>query len=691
MLIEEISLKDVMVFEHRTFHFKRGFNLILAPNESGKSSLLKAIQTLLFVRASTRKKEVLELKRWGSRDSFVVEGVIDLAGRKYRLVKDFGSGSQEVIDAQTEESIARGREVDRFLKDNLPIPEEQLFFRVCAVRHEELAEVHGASGVGERIERILGGGWGDVSPEDVEKELKSYLRDLVRGQDGRAARQNWGEITKLSEEIDELRQRLEESRVARRKRIDLLKEAEEVECSVQELESRANLVDESIKRADKLEELENLEARLDKEATELQAKLNRLSELISVTESVESEKTKFPPGLIHMDRDGVWKLKDSFRRERELGEKLSSFSTMGVGVSFVLMLISLMAFIGGVFLSVFVSKFFLAMAGAGIVVFALIFLSGIQKRKERKELEEKLAGLVSKREKLFDDISIEEAEELLDRFADWLNRKYDCEARLDELSKGGIEDARSQAKDLDQKLTDIAIELRAIRKEKDDYSKYRLKPEERIKLERELVDIQKDLDSAKERLVSIRTEIPLTGGDDVEALEEELAIKEEMLARLVRKKKVVETALYALQEAREGFAGYIGTSLPGLISRYFGMMTEGRYREVQINPLTLDVTVRLRGESPGEAGDLYPEVIKPETMSQGTRDQLFLSTRLALIELLSSREPLPIILDDPLVHFDPGRREKSLDILLELSKNQQVLFFSCELDRDFPDVYRVEL
>jgi len=621
----------------------------------------------------------------------VVEGIIDIAGKKYRLTRDFGSGTQELIDTETGEKIAEGREVDAFLQEHLPIPEEQLFFRVCAVRHEELAEVHGATGVGERIERILGGGWGDASPEDVEKKLKSYLRDMIRGEDGRASRQNWGKIKKLSEEVEELRQRFEESKLARKRRLELLEEVKNVEDMVKELESKESLIDERIERANKFEELERQEARFSEEARELQMRLDRLSELIKAVEDVDAEKGKFPPGLIDLDRVGVWELRDSLRREGELDEGLSSYGFFSSASSFVLMVVSLVVLTGGALLAIFISQVYWIAVAAGGVVFAVLLVLGGQKRKERKELEEKLAELKRERKKLFGDKSIEESESILDSFLDWLDRKYESGARLDGVCKGGVEDARRQVKELEHRLTDISIELRAVRKQRDDYSRYRLEPDDRIKLERELAEIRANLDSARERLISIRTEIPLAGGDDVEALKEELAIKEEMLDRLKRKKKVVEVALSALQKAREGFAGYIGTSLPGLISRYFGMMTEGRYREVRINPLTLDVSVRLRVESPGEGDDLYPEVIKPETMSQGTRDQLFLSTRLALIELLSSREPLPIILDDPLVHFDPERREKSLSILLELSKKQQVLFFSCELDREFPDVYRVEL
>jgi uncharacterized protein YhaN len=64
-------------------------------------------------------------------------------------------------------------------------------------------------------------------------------------------------------------------------------------------------------------------------------------------------------------------------------------------------------------------------------------------------------------------------------------------------------------------------------------------------------------------------------------------------------------------------------------------------------------------------------------MSQGTRDQLFLSLRLAAIEQhIDGRGPMPVIVDDLLVQFDDDRAVATLKVLSELSKKTQVLFFT---------------
>ncbi|MBK7237594.1 MAG: hypothetical protein IPI02_18965 [Sterolibacteriaceae bacterium] len=64
-------------------------------------------------------------------------------------------------------------------------------------------------------------------------------------------------------------------------------------------------------------------------------------------------------------------------------------------------------------------------------------------------------------------------------------------------------------------------------------------------------------------------------------------------------------------------------------------------------------------------------------MSQGSRDQLFLSLRLAAIEQhIEGRGPFPVIVDDLLVQFDDDRAVATLEALSELSAKTQVLFFT---------------
>jgi len=69
------------------------------------------------------------------------------------------------------------------------------------------------------------------------------------------------------------------------------------------------------------------------------------------------------------------------------------------------------------------------------------------------------------------------------------------------------------------------------------------------------------------------------------------------------------------------------------------------------------------------------EKVRVEGMSAGTRDQLFLALRLGAMSVLNAgRQPIPLILDDLLIHFDDRRAVAALKLLAGLGR--QVIYFT---------------
>ena len=70
-------------------------------------------------------------------------------------------------------------------------------------------------------------------------------------------------------------------------------------------------------------------------------------------------------------------------------------------------------------------------------------------------------------------------------------------------------------------------------------------------------------------------------------------------------------------------------------------------------------------------------VVAVEDMSEGTQDQLFLALRLAAVEQsMSEGVRLPFLADDLFVSFDNDRARAGLQVLGELARSTQVLFFT---------------
>ena len=123
-----------------------------------------------------------------------------------------------------------------------------------------------------------------------------------------------------------------------------------------------------------------------------------------------------------------------------------------------------------------------------------------------------------------------------------------------------------------------------------------------------------------------------------------------------------------LNEARRKFER---ERQPGVVrhaERFFTQITEGRYPQVYA-PL---------GEQTITVTDADGQPKQPSELSRGTREQLFLSLRFGLIRELGERtEPLPVVIDEILVNFDPDRALRAAVAFTELSRTNQVLVFTC--------------
>ncbi|MEO2049343.1 MAG: hypothetical protein ABGX16_22530, partial [Pirellulales bacterium] len=104
-------------------------------------------------------------------------------------------------------------------------------------------------------------------------------------------------------------------------------------------------------------------------------------------------------------------------------------------------------------------------------------------------------------------------------------------------------------------------------------------------------------------------------------------------------------------------------------STLLSRMTAGKYQRIW-TPLANDIL--LVETSSGQS-------LPVEALSRGTREQLLLCVRLALVTLMARRGvKLPMVLDDVLVNFDAVRAKRAAEVLMEFAAaGHQVLLFTC--------------
>ena len=181
---------------------------------------------------------------------------------------------------------------------------------------------------------------------------------------------------------------------------------------------------------------------------------------------------------------------------------------------------------------------------------------------------------------------------------------------------------------------------------------------------------------AQERMKTVLTELGALRhqleeweNDDVLA---RLRIEEESLrarvAELATRYAADRLALALLTRARRRFEEEQQPRVVQLASEHFAALTGGRYRRVFI-PTGEERELRVGdGERDWSAAQL----------SRGTREQLYLAFRLAVVrDFGETRGALPLIVDDVLVNFDPERARGAIRLLSTLSLQHQVIAFTC--------------
>ncbi len=126
-----------------------------------------------------------------------------------------------------------------------------------------------------------------------------------------------------------------------------------------------------------------------------------------------------------------------------------------------------------------------------------------------------------------------------------------------------------------------------------------------------------------------------------------------------------------------------------------GLLKQARWRhEREQQPKVIRIASQLFAElTAGRYACVYTQADAPETLfvadaqgrewraeqlSRGTREQLYLAFRLAVIQDFGeTRQALPVILDDILVNFDPERAQHAVKTLARISKVHQVVAFTC--------------
>lgn len=192
-----------------------------------------------------------------------------------------------------------------------------------------------------------------------------------------------------------------------------------------------------------------------------------------------------------------------------------------------------------------------------------------------------------------------------------------------------------------------------------------------------LEQVNKELKDSKlllERLVEDMAELKLhlaeiEKGEELARARQEKSILEAKLKDSATQWRILTLCSTLLSLAKEKYERERQPAVLRQASSHIGPMTGGRYTRV-ISPVG----------SPDhlEVEDTEGNRVKVNDLSRGAANQLYLSLRLALARHYGAAViSLPVLLDDVMVDFDRQRMVGAVNVLGQVAREHQLLYFTC--------------
>lgn len=688
MLLRRIKLENFKKFKKLEREFGPGINVVSgAVNEIGKSTLLDGIVTALFENPKSVRKELEGKTTWGSGRRCKTAIEFEADGKRYLLEKDFEAGTLRLAGQDSGEEWDTVKKVAEKLRELLGTDSSKLFLATSCIRQNEVSNISsGKKEIGESLEGIVTGGNEETVASRVIEALVRQISTLNKGVD--RPTNHPGEIARLTQEVEELRGEL----------VQVKAEVVRVE------QQKVDMVEVSYKLGEVFEKLAISETLLekDKRRQNIEAAIGRLAEEYDNIEALRQKIQEAEFGLKTIDGfDDRQKVRDigtqlaeleaerknigddlparrnEFEKTREQFKERRLLNGVASRISLIMgFLVTIAGFSAIVFN--------LASLAAGII--GLVFLVGVMWARSFLVREQtQLSGLQGRIRQM------EEALERLDEKELTVLSRVNCATvsefrQKEKMHRQLIEQKDAAHNQLLGKLNAQAPEqiepkqlemARALAEEKaklsDDLKSIRLTPEEYVKLEKE----EKALRTSREQLERRKLECELDIGkarvnaEDQIQMEETLEAKENTLKHEQRKLRAYQLTRDFVIRAREETLLSATERLQVEIETNLEVFTDGKYKKVMVDEGSLDF--RIYSE---EKGDW----VKPEELSGGVIDEFYLACRLALLRLLYGDTQPPLILDDPFVNFDQPRMERTLQFLVQLSKEHQVIIFTLRED-----------
>ncbi len=692
MNITGLTLENFGKFKKFECDFTPGLNIIKGGNESGKTTIVTAIAAALY--GNPDKSGITINANWNAQhagsspQNVVIKAAINGTDFSGLLEKDFGAGKVHLANRDLNLAIDDNDRILEIISGAVGIPTAELFQATACVRQGEITHIGDSIEViKNKLESLVTGGLQDLAASDVVGRIDSRIAAITSG-DGK----NPGLLQRLEKsqsDIDYNIDKLKRSIANLKNFRNSLAQVETAYANtMDDYQSKKTALEHLQKQESALLELAEVGKKLDENTSNLEkarAAAKKIAELQSLLDQTID--------ISAHDREQVEELESTLKylrpKQRELEKDVESASVefdshstspvlVGVAaVSLAMFVFSIIDFV------LHLTNFYFHIGGAGMALFmisALTLSRAIQKKsflkeqlaaktqkltEAKKEMEEQSQLLKS----LLVKYRISSADQI--RQISWKRDEMLNQLKMErdhfESYLGGVSETEleAQCRDLRIKEAELKELIQVSKDEKRDPAEL-----ERLKLIVAQLEEQRDT-LANEITVFSRQLETAEGG--AELMASYIERRDELSARkikLVEELSILGMTKECIELARQNIMISTLEVLESRTSEILRMITAGKYNRVRFDKSTLKFEVFADQKN----GWVDPE----KELSKATVEQIYLTARLALTELLAEKTKPPIILDDPFDSFDSQRLDNTMKMLKQLAADRQILLLTSD-------------
>ncbi|NLH47012.1 MAG: AAA family ATPase [Myxococcales bacterium] len=688
--LAKLRLDQLGPFEQREVEFGPGLNIVVGPNEAGKSTIAWTILAVLVGDAEAERRH-----HRPHQGSFGAAVRLETDAESWIVDRDFASHEvkiSQVRDGRAEEKFRavvspKGRSANvqafrQIIGSLFALPDPQLLPPLLGGNLERVLPAEAA----ERIRQILSGRLLHDHAQ-VAKSLQDKYFALTKVNPAGRKRVKNGRLENVEERIAEARRMLEQ---AHRSAEEWRKAEQGFTAAAQRLAAIENEMRAANQKIDRLGALLELDEKLDtlrekarnldvdqQRWRDLEARENECRRELQAHAAVDS----LTAGQIQNLRRKRSLLASAAEREEKRRELTDQTQLQSAGdLAWKLIATGLAAALGaaGIFLLPSWRPTVAAVSGLFVLVFlGLALRTWLGRLTAGKILQARLADLAADRDQAlaeagnlaigagFDHLHLGELEDVLRRLeiVQQLRHQLETLASQKEIlpSAENLAEAQKRLRAEEERLQDEKKSRQAAPPAIAAYDTDQLGA---------LVARLTALESAQEKARTERDEalawLAQCQGrlDNPTAWEEALQDYEAEREYLKQESEALWLALETLDRARDEFMGEDLIRLAATTQRLFDLLVADNRRRVAVDqnlsPLLTDREATF---------DL-------DLLSRATGDQLLLCCRLALLDHLTGDRRAPLWLDDAAVGYDRERRARLLELLARIADERQIILFT---------------